>query len=50
MKASEFILLFGRNCRPVDKYDVAIAKMAIFAVKFMLFLVIAFALLLVIIF
>lgn len=50
MKASEFILLFGRNCRPVDKFDVAIAKVALFAVKFTVFLIIAFAVLLMIIF
>ncbi len=50
MKASEFILLFGRNCRPVDKFDVAIVKIALFAVKFTMFLIIAFAVLLMIIF
>lgn len=37
MKASEFILLFGRNCRPADKFDVAIAKTALFTVNFTLF-------------
>ena len=50
MKASEFILLFGRNCRPIDKFDVAIAKIALFAVKLTVFLIIAFAVLLVVIF
>ena len=50
MKASEFILLFGRNCRPIDKFDVAIARIALFAVKFTVFLIIAFTALLMIIF
>ena len=50
MKASEFILLFGRSNRPVDKYDVAIARIALFAVKFTIFLIIAFAVLLMIVF
>lgn len=50
MKASEFILLFGRNCRPVDKFDVTLARIALFAVKFTLLLIIAFAVLLMIIF
>lgn len=50
MKASEFILLFGRNYRPVDKLDVANVRIALFAVKFTVFLIIAFAVLLMIIF
>ena len=48
MKTSEFIMLFGRNDTPVDKFDVAIAKIALFAVKFTVFLISAFALLLII--
>lgn len=50
IKASEFILLFGRNDRPIDKFDVTISKIAIFAVEFTLFLIIAFVALLMIIF
>ena len=50
MKSGEFILLFGRNYRPVDKFDVVMAKIALFVVKFAVFLIIAFAVLLMIIF
>ena len=49
MKASEFVLLFGRNYRPVDKFDVVLAKIALFAVKFTLFLILAFVVLLMIV-
>ena len=51
MKPEEFIILFGsRNPRPIDKGDVIIARIALFAVKFTLFLVIGFALLLILFF
>ncbi len=50
MDANKFILMYGRCCRPIDKGDVIIAKIALFAVKFTVLLIIAFALLLMIIF
>ncbi len=51
MKPEEFIILFGsRNPRPIDKGDVFIARIALFAVKFTLFLILGFALLLILFF
>ena len=50
MSKRHYSLLYGRCCRPVDKFDVAMAKIAIFAVKFAFFLIIAFAVLMMIIF
>ncbi len=42
MKSSDFIILFGgRNCRPVDRFDVMIARVALFAIKFTVGLIIA---------
>ena len=46
MKPEEFIILFGsRNPRPIDKGDVIIARIALWAVGFILFLILGFALL-----
>ena len=39
-----------RCCRPITKFDVALAKIALFVVKFTVFLIIAFAVLLMVIF
>ena len=50
MDNKHYIFFCNRCCRPIDKFDVAIAKIALFAVKFTLFLIIAFAVLLMIIF
>ena len=50
MDDKHYIFFCGRCCRPIDKFDVAIAKIALFAVKFTGFLIIAFAVLLMIIF
>ncbi len=50
MDVNKFVLMYGRCCRPIDKGDVIIAKIALFAVKFTVMLVIAFAVLLIIIF
>lgn len=51
MKPEEFIILFGsRNPRPIDKGNVIIARIAFFAVKFTLFLVLGFALLMILFF
>ena len=50
MDDKHYIFFCGRCCRPIDKFDVAIAKSALFAVKFTVFLIIAFAVLLMIIF
>lgn len=51
MKPEEFIILFGsRNQRPVDKGDYIILKLALFAFKFTLFLILAFAILLIFLF
>ena len=51
MTDEEFIIFFGsRNPRPVGKGDVIIAKLALFAVKFCIFLILGFAVLLMIIF
>ena len=46
MNSRDFIIFFcGRNCRPVDKFDVMIAKVALFAIKFTVVLIIAFTVL-----
>ena len=50
MDNKHYIFFCNRGCRPIDKFDVSIAKIALFAVKFTLFLIIAFAVLLMIIF
>ncbi len=50
MDKKQYIVFCGRCCRPIDKFDAAIAKIALFTVKFTLFLIIAFAVLLMIIF
>lgn len=48
MTDEEFIILFGsRNPRPVDKGDYIILKLALFAFKFTMFLILGFALLLI---
>ena len=47
MNSRDFIIFCGgRNCRPVDKFDVMIARIALFALKFTLGLIIAFFVLL----
>ena len=47
MNSRDFIIFFGgRNNRPVDRFDVMIAKVALFAIKFTIGLIIAFAALL----
>ena len=48
MDNKHYILFYGRCYRPIDKFDVAIARIALFAVKFTLFLIIAFVALLII--
>ncbi len=51
MKTSTWLLLFGnKNRRPPDKFDVFIARLALGAVYFTLFLIAAFALFLFLIF
>ncbi len=51
MKTSTWLLLFGnKNRRPPDKFDVFIARLALGAVYFTLFLIAAFALVLFLIF
>ena len=48
MTDEEFMIFFGsRNTRPVDKWDVIIAKLAILSIKIGLFLVLGFVLLMV---
>jgi hypothetical protein len=44
MDAHDFVILFGsRNTRLIDKGDAIITKIAMFAVKFTIGLIIAFA-------
>ncbi len=50
MDANKYIIFFGKSDRPVDKFDVAIARIALFTVKFTFFLIIAFFVLLMVIF
>ena len=46
-KNDDFLSFYGpRCCRPIDKGDVIIARVALFAVKFTIGLIIAFAILL----
>lgn len=48
MKPEDFIILFGsRNPRPIDKGDVFMARIALFGIKFTLFIILVFALLLI---
>ena len=43
-KNDDFVIFYGqRNYRPIDKGDVMIARAALFAVKFTIGLIIAFA-------
>ena len=51
MKPEEFIILFGsRNPRTIDKGDVIIARGALFMVKFVIVVIIAFGVFLAIVF